>query len=254
MEKKKIPLVFLHGLGADLHQVESMIVYDQLITFDMPAHGGIPLPESRITFNLMAQFVEERLTELNISEYVIGGISMGAAIALRVALDHPHRCRGLLEVRPAWDCDGMPENNQAIFKHIGQLLSENDRELAKKYYSESSEFIKYKKRYPYNAKRMIDLFEDKNAGINCRRFLEISTEKPFNLDEIKSIDFPVFIIATRFDPLHSLALAKRLEKQLQAAEFSEIIAKPIDAVKHQLQLNHRIERFMNKVNLSSNID
>ena len=122
--EKKIPLVFLHGLGADHRQVEAMIVYDRLITFDLPAHGEIPLPLEQVSFNLMAHYVESQLAELHIDEYVIGGISMGAAVALRVALDQPDRCRGLLEVRPAWDCIGMPESNQ-----ISASLSQDFRNL-----------------------------------------------------------------------------------------------------------------------------
>lgn len=252
--EKKIPLVFLHGLGADHRQVEAMIVYDRLITFDLPAHGEIPLPLAQVTFSLMAHYVETKLIELHIDEYVIGGISMGAAVALRVALDQPDRCRGLLEIRPAWDCEGMPESNQKMFRDIGSLLSVNNHIDAKQLYSESIDFIKFRKRYPYNAIRLIDLFEEKNAEINSRKYLEITKDRPFDLTEVNQIKFPVSVIATRYDPLHSFALAKRLAKQLQIAEFSEIIAKPIDAIKHQQQLNHRIERFMNKVNLGSNID
>jgi len=252
--EKKIPLVFLHGLGADHRQVEAMIVYDRLITFDLPAHGEIPLPLEQVSFNLMAHYVESQLAELHIDEYVIGGISMGAAVALRVALDQPDRCRGLLEVRPAWDCEGMPESNQKMFRDIGSLLLVHNHDNAKQLYSESSDFVKFRKRYPYNAIRMIDLFEEKNAELNSRKYLEITKDRPFNITEVNQIGFPVCIIATRYDPLHSFALAKRLAKQLQTAEFSEIIAKPIDAIKHQQQLNHRIERFMNKVNLGSNVD
>jgi len=252
--EKKIPLVFLHGLGADHHQVEAMIVYDRLITFDLPAHGEVPLPQTHLSFSLMAQFVEERLAELRIEEFVLGGISMGAAVALRVALDQPDRCKGLLEVRPAWDCEGMPESNQKMFRDIGNLLKVHNHDDAKQLYSESSDFIKFKKRYPYNAIRMIDLFEEKNAELNCRKYLEITEDHPFDLTEVNQIEFPVCIIATRYDPLHSFALAKHLAKQLQNAEFSEIIAKPIDAIKHQQQLNHRVDRFMNKVNLGKCID
>ena len=252
--EKKIPLVFLHGLGADHRQVEAMIVYDRLITFDLPAHGEMPLPQSQVTFSLMAQFVEERLALLHIDEYVLGGISMGAAVALRVALDQPDRCKGLLEIRPAWDCDGMPESNQKMFRDIGNLLNVHNHDDAKQLYSESSDFIKFKKRYPYNAIRMIDLFEEKNAERNCRKYLDITKDHPFDITEANQIGFPVCIIATRYDPLHSFALAKRLAKQLRHVEFTEIIAKPIDAIKHQQQLNHRVERFMNKVNLGSNID
>lgn len=251
---KKIPLVFLHGLGADHLQVEAMIVYDRLITFDLPAHGENPLPKTQVSFSLMAQFVEKRLAELHIDEYVLGGISMGAAVALRVALDQPDRCKGLLEIRPAWDCDGMPESNQKMFRDIGNLLLENNHDDAKQLYSESGDFIKFKKRYPYNAIRMIDLFEEKNAELNSRKYLEITKDRPFDITEVNQIRFPVCIIATRYDPLHSFALAKRLAKQIQIAELSEIIAKPIDAIKHQQQLNHRIERFMNKVNLGRFID
>ena len=37
-----------------------------------------------------------------VERFVVGGISMGAAIALRIAVRHPERVSGLVLARPAW--------------------------------------------------------------------------------------------------------------------------------------------------------
>ncbi len=41
---------------------------------------------------------------------MVGGISLGAAVAVNVALRHPGRVLGLVLVRPAWIDRPLPEN------------------------------------------------------------------------------------------------------------------------------------------------
>jgi pimeloyl-ACP methyl ester carboxylesterase len=79
---------------------------------DCRGHGQTEanLDPARISF---AQFVEDLavlLDSLNIERAVVGGISMGAGVALAFALAHSKRLAGLVLVRPAWLDRPFPTN------------------------------------------------------------------------------------------------------------------------------------------------
>ena len=54
--------------------------------------------------------------------FVAGGISMGAAIALRLAVRHPDRVAALILARPAWVDTAAPENMRP-YAEVAALLA-----------------------------------------------------------------------------------------------------------------------------------
>lgn len=58
--------------------------------------------ESAFTFDGMADDVTALLDRLELPSVIVVGMSMGAAIAVRMALREPDRVRGLVLIRPAW--------------------------------------------------------------------------------------------------------------------------------------------------------
>ena len=52
---------------------------------------------------------------------MIGGISLGSAVAVNVALRYPERVLGLVLSRPAWIDRPLPENVQ-LYSTIADLL------------------------------------------------------------------------------------------------------------------------------------
>jgi 3-oxoadipate enol-lactonase len=63
--------------------------------------SGVPADPGHYSIGRLAQDVLEVLDALEIDAAHIGGISMGGAVALRFALDHPHRVR-TVHVAGAW--------------------------------------------------------------------------------------------------------------------------------------------------------
>src|SRR5688500_3037834 len=87
-----IPFVFQHGLGADLNQTFELCHPPnrfRLLTFECRGHGATrPLgPEEKISVEQFTEDLRAFLDHLRVDRAVIGGISMGAAIALRFALE-----------------------------------------------------------------------------------------------------------------------------------------------------------------------
>ncbi|WP_367118867.1 alpha/beta fold hydrolase, partial [Mesorhizobium sp.] len=57
-----------------------------------------------------------------LDRFVAGGISMGAAIVMRLACRHPDRVAGLLLVRPAWIFGSAPANMRPNAEVAGLIL------------------------------------------------------------------------------------------------------------------------------------
>src|SRR6266513_1484379 len=102
-----VPFIFQHGLGADLTQPFSLIDLPpgfRLLAFDARAHGQThPLGDpSKIGFQTFAGDLLALMDDLKLERAIVGGISMGAGIALNFALGFPERLLGLVLSRPAW--------------------------------------------------------------------------------------------------------------------------------------------------------
>ncbi len=106
--------VFQHGLCGTAAQPAEVFPLDigwRCVTLECRGHG---LSESgdRDKFSL-AQFADDTsayIDSLNVGPALVGGISMGAAIAMRIALTRPELVSGLVIVRPAWIDRSAPDN------------------------------------------------------------------------------------------------------------------------------------------------
>jgi 2-succinyl-6-hydroxy-2,4-cyclohexadiene-1-carboxylate synthase len=97
------PLVLLHGFtgGADVWRplLPALARTRRAVAFDLPGHGPPAAghePPARIEAGDCLKAVARRLDTLGIQDCVLLGYSMGGRLALRFALDHPHRVRGLV--------------------------------------------------------------------------------------------------------------------------------------------------------------
>src|SRR4051812_38311154 len=89
-----LPVVFQHGLGGDLTVPCALFTPPpgvRLISFDARYHGETrPLGDpSKLTFDALADDLLALIDHLKLSRVVVGGISMGAGLALNFALRHP---------------------------------------------------------------------------------------------------------------------------------------------------------------------
>ena len=98
------PVFLLHGLGscaADwTPQVAALEPRHRVIAVDLPGHGASPLPPGRLTIEDMAEAVAALAGTLTPEPAHVVGLSLGACVALRVALQAPGRVRSLTLVNP----------------------------------------------------------------------------------------------------------------------------------------------------------
>ena len=106
-EGQGLPFVFQHGLGGDLNQpfgVYRPAPGVRLLGFDFRAHGQTrPLGDpDKLRIATLADDCIRFIEHLGIDRAVIGGISLGSAVAVKIALHYPDRVLGLVLSRPAW--------------------------------------------------------------------------------------------------------------------------------------------------------
>jgi pimeloyl-ACP methyl ester carboxylesterase len=115
---RNLPFVFQHGLGGDVYQPAGVFSPPpgiQLLSLDCRGHGQTyPLGGAqKLSFSSFADDVATLMDRLRLGRAVVGGISMGAGVALNLALRHPKRMAGLVFSRPVWLDSPRPENLKA---------------------------------------------------------------------------------------------------------------------------------------------
>src|SRR5262249_38797642 len=101
-----MPFVFQHGLGGGIRQSAGLFSPPEgirLLCLDARAHGRTqPLGDpSALSFDVFGDDLVAWLDYLGVERAVLGGISMGAGVALNVAVRYPERVAGLVLSRPA---------------------------------------------------------------------------------------------------------------------------------------------------------
>ncbi|MDR3462724.1 MAG: acetoin dehydrogenase dihydrolipoyllysine-residue acetyltransferase subunit [Beijerinckiaceae bacterium] len=99
------PVVFIHGFGGDLNSwlftQPALADHHRTIALDLPGHGGSTKDVGAADISALAKIVSDTLAALAIPSAHFVGHSLGAAIALSIALDDPSRAASLSLISPA---------------------------------------------------------------------------------------------------------------------------------------------------------
>jgi len=243
------PFVFQHGLGGDVNQPFKLFVPPpgfRLLAFDCRAHGETrPLgDETRIG---LAPFVDDLLVfldHLQIEKTVVGGISMGSAIALNFTLRYPQRVLGLVLSRPAWLKTPPPENIR-LCELIAGLIRQYGAAGAKERFVESPEYAALLRNWPEVAASLLRQFDHPRATETVIKIERIPHDSPLNsLDELKTIRVPTLVLASRQDPIHPFEYGQILAQTIPGAVFRELTAKAVSPERHAVDVQTYIESFL----------
>ncbi|MDR6953957.1 flavin reductase (DIM6/NTAB) family NADH-FMN oxidoreductase RutF/pimeloyl-ACP methyl ester carboxylesterase [Ancylobacter sp. 3268] len=121
-----VPVVLIHGVGLALEawepQVAAFAAHHDVIALDMPGHGGSSLPPDEARLADYSDHVVHLLDALALPAAVIVGHSMGALVALEVALTHSSRVLGVAALNAVF-CR-TPEQRAAVAARAAALAQE----------------------------------------------------------------------------------------------------------------------------------
>lgn len=104
-EGDSVPVVLLHGFGADLNTwmfIQPALAEERrVIALDLPGHGGSTKQLERADAETLAAIVESALNALGIARLHLVGHSMGGGIAIALALREPERVATLTLIASA---------------------------------------------------------------------------------------------------------------------------------------------------------
>jgi pimeloyl-ACP methyl ester carboxylesterase len=244
-----LPFVFQHGLGGDLNQPLGLyrpVAGVRLIAFDMRAHGETrPLGDpGKLTINNLADDLIAIWDHLGIARGVVGGISLGAAVAASVALRYPERVLGLVLSRPAWIDRPLPENVER-YATIACLIREHGPRDGLERFRAMPVFQAIKRDSPDCATSLEGQFEQPRAQ-ECVARLERLAGDSLCADRacFRQIHRPTLILGNHQDPIHPWTVSSSLHRLIPASELREITPKSVDLDRHASDVQHAIDDFL----------
>jgi len=136
-------LVFTHGLSGDSDDMRDLLgdTHCSLLSWDARGHGRTdPLGTTHsFSFAQFASDLHALMSHLGIRRAVMGGVSMGAGISTRLALDRPDAVCGLVLVRPAWLNERFPVRLRPC-KRIGELLAQYGPVEGRRQFEQTAEY------------------------------------------------------------------------------------------------------------------
>ncbi|RWF64061.1 MAG: alpha/beta hydrolase [Mesorhizobium sp.] len=243
-----LAVIFQHGLGGGEAQVaQAFPSWPRLrrLTLECRGHGASGLGSSRpFSLSMFADDVLAAADQADLDRFVAGGISMGAAIATRLACRHPDRVAGLLLVRPAWTFDSAPDNMRPIAEAAGLILSHGP-DKARAIFAQSETAARLKRDAPDNFASLFGYFERPDAAPFAQVLADIAADGPgVSASDAAVLGIPTLVIGNAMDAVHPLPAARTLAAAIPGAIFAEISPKALDSVRHFAELQAEINTFL----------
>ena len=227
-----LPVVFQHGLCGDAGQTFGMFpdAAYRLITLECRGHGGSEFGTPSIA--IFADDLVALIESLALGPVVLGGISMGAAIAARIAVLRPDLVRALVMVRPAWGVAPAPENLQRNLE-VGGFLAQFSAEQALAKFQQGATFQALKTGSPDNLASLIGFFSRHPKAVTAALLTTISADGPgITAAQLAGLTCPALICGTEADVIHPLALAEQLAGLIPNAQFVRLASKGTSKAAH----------------------
>jgi pimeloyl-ACP methyl ester carboxylesterase len=242
------PVVFQHGLGASARQVAEVFPDRSAvrrITLECRAQGESEAgPAASFSIATFTADVASLIEHLRLDRPIVGGISLGAAIALRLAVRRPDLVGGLILARPAWLFDAGPDN-MLPYAVVGELLERQDPKAARTEFQNSALAAKLKREAPDNLASLLGFFDYPNVKTLPALLQAIAADGPGVTEaEVQAITLPTLVIGHGEDLAHPLAYAERLATTIPGAKLARITSKTVDRSRYVSEFRAAIAAFV----------
>lgn len=226
------PMLFQHGLCGTAGQPAAVFPEGRgwrCLTLECRGHGQSEAgPAEGFSLATFADDLASLIESRELAPVVTGGISMGAALALRLAVTRPKLVRALVVARPAWLTEKAPPNLKPNVA-VGELLAAYPPAEALARFEASALAPRLAAEAPDNLASLRGFFAREPAAVTSALLTRISRDGPgVSKADLAHLSLPVLVIGTAQDAIHPLPLAKTLAAAIPTARFVEITPKAAD--------------------------
>ena len=236
-------VIFQHGLGGDEAQVSAHFPEHgfRRLTLECRAQGrSEPGDPSAFAIQTFADDVLAFADARGVERFAVGGISMGAAIALNIAVRHPDRVTALILARPAWGFGKAPENMRPLSEAASFLL-----EGGKEAFEKSKLGLRLAVEAPDNLASMLGFFDRLDPVTTATLLSAIAADGPgVSREQAASIKVPTLVIGNDLDIVHPMPLAKEIADRIPGAQYVEIAPKSLDKAVHAQEFKETVKKFL----------
>jgi pimeloyl-ACP methyl ester carboxylesterase len=232
------PIVFMHGGLADhravLFRVGQLAGTHRLLAPDLRGSGR-SIHTGTLSWDRLADDVAALLGHMGIDRAIVGGVSMGSAVALRFALRHPRLLRGLILMSPMYPGADRPLPAAATLamqtmKEAGARAREQGVEALRPLFERLPPPVRD------TALEMMRGFDPASVAATTR-FLASSEQPMGSVRELESIDVPALVLPG-LDPQHPAEIA---------ALYAQHLPRPVVVAQTAPDMMETITRFCNDV-------
>jgi pimeloyl-ACP methyl ester carboxylesterase len=239
-------VIFQHGLGGNEAQIAEVFPDEdhrwRRLTLDCRGQGASPPdPHDAYAIQLFAEDVLRLADRRQVERFVAGGISMGAAIGLHLAVHHPARVSALILARPAWLFDPAPAN-MAPFVEVARLLTAPDGLAA---FDATETAAMLARDAPGNLSSLRGFFARPNPEATAALLGRIAIDGPgVTRAQVAALTLPTLVIGQRIDHVHPLAYAETLAATIPGAALVEVTPRMTDADRHVGEVRQALRGFL----------
>ena len=218
------PLVLLHGLTATRRYVlhgSRLLAREgfRLISYDARAHGESD-PGDGYEYSDLAEDLVSVVESRGIEQAVLVGHSMGAATAVRIALERPELVTGLVQITPAYA--GEPYRDDAGLAYWDRLAAGLEADGADGFMRafDPPADERWREAVLKFTRQRIERHRHPEALGQAVRVVPRSAAFD-GLDRLAEIDVPALVVGSRddSDPTHPFAVAEEYARRLPQAEL-----------------------------------
>jgi pimeloyl-ACP methyl ester carboxylesterase len=242
------PVVLQHGLCGSADQTSELFPAEgdaRFMTLECRGHGQSAAgPFEMFSFATFTEDLRALVESTAAAPLIVGGISMGAAIAKRLAVKYPHLVRALILVRPAWVCEAAPENVWPNLE-VGRLLGRLAPSAAKAEFLAGETACQLERESPDNLASLTGFFDREPTAVTAELLRRISLDGPgIETVDLSRLRVPALVIGCAEDAIHPLETAQTLAQLLPDACFVQVTPKSIDRRAYVREIRSAISQFV----------
>ncbi len=244
-----ISVLFQHGLGGSEAQVAENFPDSPVarrLTLECRAQGRSSSGTERpFSIRMFADDVLAACDLRGVEKFVAGGISMGAAIALRLAATRPERVRALILGRPAWLFDAAPDNLRP-YAEVADALHTGPPAEAKAAFAAGETARMLARDAPDNLASLLGFFDRPDPAVTADLLGQIAPDGAgVSRAAAASLRLPTLVLGNGQDFAHPLAHAQTLADVIPGAQFVELPPKASRKAAHVAAFREAVAAFLN---------